>query len=78
MGRAAVEPDVENVGDHLVIVRVAIRTEKFRGAAFFPCIDRFGGDSGLDAVVDFRIDQQLAGFAVDEQRERARPRRAGG
>ena len=73
MGAAAVEPDVEDVGDHLVIVGVAV-AEEGGGIRGVPRVDALLAEGGDDARVDFAVDQQLAGLPLDEQSDRHAPR----
>ncbi len=73
VGAAAVEPDVEDVGDHLVVVGVAVFAEEGGGILGVPGIDALLADGLDDAVVDSRVDQELAGLPVDEQRDRHAP-----
>ncbi len=62
--RSGIEPHIEDVGHHLVIVRVTIRAEEFGGAGVVPGVDSADADGNLDARIDVRIDQQFAAFAV--------------
>src|SRR4029453_18351164 len=57
VGTAAVEPDVENVGHHLIIVGIAVAE---KGGCVFrvPGIDAAPGDGFDDALVDFMVDQR--------------------
>ncbi len=73
MGAAAVEPDVENVGDHLVIVGIAAGAEEGGGILRVPGVDALLADRCDDAVVHFLVDEQLAGLALDEQGDRHAP-----
>ena len=72
MGAAAVEPDVEDVADQLIVVGVAI-AEEVRGIVGVPGVDALALHGGDDALVDFMVDQGLAGLAVDEQGDRHAP-----
>jgi hypothetical protein len=72
MSAAAVEPDVENVALHLVIVGIAI-AEEAGGILFAPGIDASFADCGDDPRVDLGVDQRLAGLALDEQGDRDAP-----
>src|SRR6185503_7923444 len=65
MGAAAVEPDVEDVGDHLVIVGIAV-AEEGGGVVLVPGVHAVALERLDDALVDFAVDQQLTGLAVDE------------
>ena len=62
MGRAGIEPDIENVGDLLVIVGIAALAQEARRRRGEPGIGAFGLERLLDALVDRRIVQHLAGF----------------
>ena len=73
MGAAAVEPDVEDVADALIIGGVAVGAEQGCGIVVAPGVDPAGADRLDDALVDQGIDQQLAGLAVDEQSNRNAP-----
>src|SRR4029450_9650616 len=72
MGAAAVEPDVEDVGDPLKVVGVAI-AEELGGIAGVPGVDAGLADGIGDALVDLMIDERLSGLAVDEQSDRHAP-----
>src|SRR3954451_17804965 len=66
VGAAAVEPDVENVGDHLVIVGVAV-AEELDGVLRAPGVDAVCRDRVDDALVHVLVDEKLAGLALDEE-----------
>ena len=72
MSGAAIEPDVENVGDHLVIVGVAI-AEEMGGIGQVPGVDAMTVNGLHDPAVDLPVDQQLARFLLDEQGDRDAP-----
>ena len=72
MGRSAIEPDVENVGDHLVIVGVAVAQE-LAGIVRIPGIDALIANCGDDPLVHFMVDQQRAGLALDKDGDRDAP-----
>ena len=74
MGAAAVEPDVEDVGDHLVIVGVAAFAEERGRIGRIPRVDALLADRRDDPRVDLGVDQQLAGLPLDEQSDRHAPR----
>ena len=73
VGRARIEPDVEDVGDRLVIVEAVaiaeqslmIRPEPGVGAAFVEGVE--------DAAVDHGVLEIVAGFAMDVERDRHAP-----
>ena len=69
--------DYEDVGDHLVIVGVAV-AEEVRGVRRVPGIDALLADRLDDALVDLAIDQQLAASSARRTARSARPTRAGG
>ncbi len=73
VGRTAIEPDVENVGDHLVIVGVARLAEEGGGVGGVPGVYASLADGGDDALVHFMVDEELAGLALDEQGDRHAP-----
>ncbi len=72
VGRAGVEPDIEDVGDLLVLARIVVAEELLvrRGEPHVGTALRNGGD---DAGIDFRIDQRLAGRLVNEHGQRRAP-----
>src|SRR6185369_12858383 len=72
VGAPAVEPDVENVADHLVIVGAAI-AEEGCGVGSVPSVYAFALESLHNARVDLAIDQQFARLAVDEYGDRHAP-----
>src|SRR4051812_14751282 len=72
MRAATVEPDVENVADHLIVVGVAVAEEE-SGIVGVPRIDTLAADGLNDARVDLAVDQQLAALPVDEHRNRNAP-----
>src|SRR3954454_7154477 len=69
----AVEPDIENVGDHLVIVGAAV-AEKMLGIFQVPCIDALLLNGRDDPLIDLGGNQQLTRLLVDEQGDRNAPR----
>ena len=73
VGRARIEPHVEDVGDPLVVVEVVIGAEQRLRALFVPGIDALFAHRGDDARVDRRIDEVFAAGPVDEQRDRHAP-----
>src|SRR5207248_5114592 len=72
-GAAAVEPHVEDVADHLVIVGIAV-AEESGGVVRVPGVDALVAHRLDDALVDVWIDQQLARLLFDEERDRHAPR----
>jgi hypothetical protein len=68
MGAAAVEPDVEDVGDHLVIVGIAV-AEQGRGILGGPGVDALFFDGGNDPVIHLAVDQHFACPLLNEQRD---------
>jgi len=72
MGAARIEPHVENVCDHLVIVGVVIGAEIFRLARFLPRIDAFPHDGSNDAVIYLWVGQ-IGAIGPHEQRDRHAP-----
>ncbi len=72
VGRAGIEPDIEDVGDLLVLGRIVVAEKLFvrRGE---PHVRAAFGDSGDDAGIDFRIVQRLAGRLVDIHGQRRAP-----
>ena len=73
VGRAALEPDVENVGDLVVCIRVVLRCEKARLVAGEPGVRPFGLDGGGDALDHVGVAQRCAVLARDEDRDRHAP-----
>ncbi len=73
VGAARIEPDVENVGDALVIGGVVAIAEIFLRARVAPRVDAGFLHRRDDAVVDERVVEILPGLAVDEQRDRHAP-----
>jgi hypothetical protein len=73
MGAAAVEPDVEDVADHLVIVGVSPSPRKRAALSGRPGVDARFADRLDDALVDVRSTSKLAGLALDEQGDRNAP-----
>ena len=73
MGAARIEPDVENVGDHLVIVVIVCGTEEFGLARLVPGIDAFFAHGGDHAGVHVCILQIFARAVLHEQRDRHAP-----
>ena len=59
---AAVEPDVENVGDHLVIVGISV-AEEVGGIRRVTGVDALFAEGGEDAVVHLMVDEQFAACA---------------
>src|SRR5687768_8120881 len=71
---AAVEPYVQDVGDLLEVVGVApFAQEALRSAFLGPGVHALLTNGGDNAGVNLRIDEILAGLAVDEQRDRYAP-----
>ena len=73
MGAARIEPDIKNVGDHLIIIGVAAGPEIIACARLLPRIDALAGDRGDDARIDCCIVEIFAGLAINEQRDRHTP-----
>ena len=73
MGRAGIEPDVQNVGDLLVIVGLAALAQEALRRGGEPGIGAFGLERLLDALEHGRIVQHLAGFLLDKDRQRHAP-----
>ncbi len=73
MGAARIEPDVENVGDHLVIVGTVRGTEEFGLARLVPGIDALFAYGSDHAGVHVCILQIFARAVLHEQRDRHAP-----
>ena len=74
VGAAAVEPDVENIGNLFIVVGVAVGAEELRrGAVCGPGVYAALADCSDDPRIDLGINQILAGLAVDEQSDRDPP-----
>ena len=73
MGAAAVEPDVENVGDALVIGEVIVVAQETLRRGLAPGIDALFAHRGDYAGVDRGVAEILPGGAVDEQGDRHPP-----
>ena len=73
VGGAALEPDIEDVGDLVVGVRVVLRREEARLVAGEPGVGAFLLDHGGDALDHLRIAQRGAVLARDEDRDRHAP-----
>ena len=69
---AGIEPDVENVGDHLVFVGIVIRTEELRLALLAPRVDAFLAHRRDDARVHVRV-LQIRAVRAHEQGDRHTP-----
>ena len=68
VGASAIEPDVENVFDLLVTIRVMIAQEVGHWPGE-PSIRPFDGDQVDNAFIYRRIDQRLIGFLVHKHRQ---------
>ena len=77
VGAAAVEPDIQNVGD-LFVARRIVRPQKVGVGPVEPRVGPTLGDGRQDARVDLGVVQRLAGFLVHDTWPGACPRRAGG
>ena len=73
MGRAAVEPDVKNIANLVISIRIAIRTEERRRGSGKPRIRSARSDSGDNAGVHLVILEDLACLPVDKKRQRHAP-----
>src|SRR6185369_6641502 len=73
MGRATVEPDVEDVGYHLIVGGLIRVPQIFLRPRLFPGVDALGLDRGDDPRIDLMVDQQLAGLALDKYCDRNAP-----
>ena len=73
MRAARIEPHIEDVGDHFVIVGIVRIAEEFGLAALDPGIDAVLAHCGDDARVDFGVLQIFARAVLDEQRDRHAP-----
>ena len=73
MRAARIEPDIEDVGDHFVIVGIVRIAEDFGLAALVPGIDALLAHCGDDARVDFGVLQIFARAVLHEQRDRHAP-----
>ena len=69
MGAAGIEPDVENVADHLVVARRVIGAEQLGFRRLVPAVDTGFADGGDDARVDRGIAQIIIAALLDEQRD---------
>ena len=73
VGRARIEPDVENVGDRLVIVEAVAVAEQGLMVGAEPGVGAALVEGVEDAAVDGRVLQIVAGLAVDVERDRHAP-----
>ncbi len=73
MGAAAVEPHIEDVGHHFIIVGLVVAPEIFLRAALLPRVDAPSLDRRDDPRIDRIVDQGLVASALDEQRDRHPP-----
>ena len=77
MGGAGIEPDIEHVHDHVVVIGVNGFRSGFEEALFCarrkPGIATFRVKSGRNGVIDLRIMQKFFGFLVHENRDRHAP-----
>ena len=73
MRAARIEPDIEDVGDHFVIVGIVRLAEEFGLTTFVPGIDALLAHCGDDARVDFGVLQIFARAVLHEQRYRHAP-----
>ncbi len=73
VGRAGVEPDVEDVLDLLVVGGIAARPEELGGLLGEPGVCACLLDRRDDAGVDVLVAQRLAGPLVHEHGERGAP-----
>ena len=74
MGRAGIEPDVENVVDLFVMVRVVFGREEARGRAFRePGVGALLFEGLGDALIDLLVDENFLCVLVDEDRDRHAP-----
>jgi len=72
VGRAAVEPDIEDVGDLFVLGRIVVAEEVFVRCGE-PHVCAALGDGGNDAGINLGIDQRLSGGLVHEHGQRGAP-----
>ena len=73
VARAGIEPDVQDIGDLLVIGGIAVFAQKAFGRALEPGVRALFLD-GLDDALQHRlVAQRLAGLLVDEHRDRHPP-----
>ncbi len=73
VGRAALEPHVDDVHHLLVVCGIAAVAEEARRRRGIPGIRAFGGERLDDAGHHGRVAQRLAGAAFDEHRDRHAP-----
>jgi hypothetical protein len=73
VGAAAVEPDVEDVGDRLVIVEAVAVAEQGLVVGAEPGVGTALVEGADDPRIDHGVLQILAGLAVDVQRDRNAP-----
>ena len=72
VGRAGIEPDVEDVLDLLVLLRI-VGAEEVGRRPGEPGVGALGADQAQDAGVDLFVVQRLAGLLVDEHGQRRAP-----
>ena len=73
VGRAGIEPDIDDVLDLLELVRIVVVAEEARRRRLEPGIGAFAAEGVDDALHHLRIAQQLAALLVDEDRDRHAP-----
>ena len=74
MGAAAVKPHVENVSDAFIIIKRVSIAKQALGRIVAPAVHALVAHRRDDPRVDGGVIQILAGFAIDEQRDRHAPR----